>query len=236
MCLCDTRFRTSLADTPHFHPFQPELAHPYEAFVEAGFELTLVSPAGGVAPLDPASVEAFKADASATSFFTKNKALWENTQPLADFTSAAETYDAIFYPGGHGPMYDLATDTRSQALVAAFAAKGKLVAAVCHGQAALVGVTLADGTPLLQGKEVTGFSNAEEDMMDWSQWMPFMLETRLDEVSGGRYVKADEPWGEKVVVAGKVITGQNPGSSKKIGEEIVNALKAYNKSESIGRD
>lgn len=179
-----------------------------------------------MAPLDPASVEMFKADASSTNFLNNHKNLWETTKPLAEFASAADTYDALFVPGGHGPMFDLATDATSQKIIADFASKGKVVAAVCHGPAALVNVTLADGTHLLQGKEVTGFSNTEEDQVQLSEFMPFMLETKLSEVSGGKYVKAAEPWGEKVVVAGNVITGQNPSSAHAIGEAIIKAIKA----------
>lgn len=139
---------------------------------------------------------------------------------------AADAYDALFYPGGHGPMFDLAGDATSLKLAADFASRGKVVAAVCHGPAALVNVTLADGTPLLAGREVTGFSNVEEDQVQLSALMPFMLEDKLAEVSGGKYIKAAEPWGEKVVVAGNVITGQNPSSAHKIGEEIIKAIKA----------
>lgn len=194
--------------------------------MKAGAELAIASPKGGVAPLDPASVEMFKSDASSTDFLANHKAIWENTRPLSEFANAADTYDAIFVPGGHGPMYDLATDPTSIKLIASFAEKGKVVAAVCHGPAAFVNVKLSDGTHLLQGKEVTGFSNAEEDSVDLSQYMPFMLETKLNEVSGGKYVKAADPWAEKVVVAGNVITGQNPASAHKIGEEVLKALKA----------
>lgn len=168
----------------------------------------------------------FKSDASSTNFLANHKSLWETTKPLSDFADAADTYDAIFVPGGHGPMFDLATDATSQKIIAAFAEKGKVVASVCHGPAAFVNVKLSDGTHLLKGKEVTGFSNTEEDQMDYSKFMPFMLETKLNEESGGKYVKAAEPWGEKVVVAGNVITGQNPASAHKVGEEIVKALKA----------
>ena len=123
-------------------------------------------------------------------------------------------------------VFDLATDETSRKVIAEFASKGKVVAAVCHGPAAFVNVTLPDGSHLLQGKEVTGFSNAEEDTMKLSEYMPFLLETKLNEVSGGKFVKAGEQWGEKVVVAGKVITGQNPASAHKVGEEVVKAIGA----------
>lgn len=169
----------------------------------------------------------FKSDASSTAFLEQHKDLWETTKPLAELASgAADAYDAVFYPGGHGPMFDLAVDDVSRKLIADFAARGKVVAAVCHGPAAFVNVTLADGTPLLKGKEVTGFSNVEEDQVQLSQFMPFMLEDKLVEASGGKFVKAAEPWGEKVVVSGNVITGQNPASAHKIGEEVIKAIKA----------
>lgn len=145
---------------------------------------------------------------------------------LDTLVGKADNFDAVFVPGGHGPMFDLATDATSQQIIAEFAAADKVVAAVCHGPAALVGVRVppGEGKYLLAGKRVTGFSNAEEDQVQLSKVMPFMLEDRLREVSGGGFVKADEPWGEKVVVDGKVITGQNPASAKRIGEAIIEAL------------
>lgn len=205
--------------------YLPELAHPYDVFVKAGAELAFASPKGGVAPLDPVSVDMFKDDSS-VNFLNNHKNLWETTKPLSEFADAADKFDAVFYPGGHGPMFDLATDAASHKLIADFASKGKVVSAVCHGPAVFVNVKLADGTHLLKGKEVTGFSNVEEDQVQLSSAMPFMLETELDKASGGKYVKAAEPWGEKVVVAGNVITGQNPASAHAIGEAIVKALKA----------
>lgn len=195
-------------------------------FVKAGAEMTFVSPKGGVSPLDPASVEMFGSDPSAANFLKNHKDIWENTKPLSEFTNAADTFDAVFVPGGHGPMYDLFNDKTSQKIIGDFASKGKPVAAVCHGPAALINATLADGTPILKGKEVTGFSNVEEDQVQLTPYMPFMMETELGKVSGGKYVKASEPWGEKVVVSGNVITGQNPASAHKIAEELIKALKA----------
>jgi len=206
--------------------YLPEFAHPYDALVAAGVEVTVASPKGGLAPLDPASVEMFKSDESSVRFLNDKKALWEKTQRLADFAGKAGEYDAIFYPGGHGPMFDLATDAESQKLAADFYDAGKVVAAVCHGPAALVNVTLGSGKALVEGKQVTGFSNGEEDAVDLSKFMPFMLETALDEKSGGKFVKADKDWGEKVVVDGRLITGQNPASAKGVGDAIVKAIGA----------
>lgn len=205
--------------------FLPELSHPYDELTAAGIETTFASPAGGEAPLDPGSVEMFKEDPSSINFKKNNHSLYENTVTLASIAdTAASDFDAVFYPGGHGPMFDLATDATSRRIAAAFAEKGKPVAAVCHGPAALVNVTLSSGEHLLKGKRVTGFSNSEEDSVQKSKLMPFMLETKLGEVSGGKYEKAKEDWGAHVIVDGLVITGQNPNSAKGVGEALVKAL------------
>lgn len=202
--------------------YLPEFAHPYDVLKEAGVEMTVASPAGGEAPLDPGSVQMFKEDASSVAFL-KQEHLWKNTEKLDKFVGKADEFDAIFYPGGHGPMFDLATDATSQKLIAEFYSKDKVVAAVCHGPAAFVNVTLPNGEHLLKGKEVTGFTNTEEDQVQLSQEMPFMLEDKLRDVSG-KFVKADQPWGEKVVADGRLITGQNPASAKGVGELILKAL------------
>lgn len=127
-------------------------------------------------------------------------------------------------------MFDLTEDPTSLALIQSFAAAKKPVAAVCHGPCVLLNATTPSGTPLITGATVTGFSNTEEDQVQLSSAMPFMLETELGRVSGGHYVKADEPWGEKVVVSktadlgGPLITGQNPASATGVGEAILKAL------------
>ncbi|KAF2759902.1 DJ-1/PfpI family protein [Pseudovirgaria hyperparasitica] len=202
--------------------YLPEFAHPYDV-LEPVAELTIASPKGGVAPLDPASVEMFKDDSS-QSFFKNKKAVWENTTPLKSFLGKAGEYDALFYPGGHGPMFDLATSADSIALIQEFYKAGKPVAAVCHGPAVFANVDV-DGSPLVKGKEVTGFTNVEEDQVQLSKAMPFLLEDALV-AKGAKFVKADEPWGEKVVVDGLVITGQNPASAKGVGEAIKKAIGA----------
>lgn len=170
----------------------------------------------------------FKDDASSKSFLASQSKLWEQTAKLSDVAAAgnaAQTFDAIFYPGGHGPMFDLAVDATSQKLIADFYAAGKPVAAVCHGPVALVGVKLPGGgdTPLLKGKTATGFSNAEEEIMQLVKFMPELLEDAMKK-AGAEFVKADQPWGEKVVVDGNLITGQNPASAKGVGEAIVKLL------------
>ncbi|RYP10011.1 hypothetical protein DL764_000940 [Monosporascus ibericus] len=206
--------------------YLPELAHPYDVLTSKGVEVTVASPKGGVAPLDPGSVEPYKEDASASGFYETKKHVWENTTPLSRFLGgAASEFDAVLYPGGVGPMFDLATDAQSQALIAEFVAAGKPVAAVCHGPVALTGVKLKDGTSLVAGKRVTSISNAEDDSLGIRDHLPFMLEDRLREL-GAVYEKAPDLWGEKVVVedGGKLITGQNPASGKGVGEALVKAL------------
>ncbi|KAI0414689.1 DJ-1/PfpI family protein [Xylaria grammica] len=207
--------------------FLPELSHPYDVLAQAGVEIVSASPKGGVAPLDPGSVEMFKEDAGAQAFLKNNKAVWEQTQPLSSFKGRADEFAALFYPGGHGPMFDLVDDKDSIAVIEEFAAKGKVVAAVCHGPVVFLNAKRADGKALLAGRDVTGFSNAEEDAVDMSKYMPFLLEDRIKAV-GGSYKKAEQPWGELVLAqdGGKLITGQNPASAKGVGEAILKSIGA----------
>ncbi|KAI0007183.1 DJ-1/PfpI family protein [Xylariaceae sp. FL0662B] len=206
--------------------YLPEFAHPYDVLDKKGVEIVVASPKGGVAPLDPGSVELFKNDATAAAFAQTKSAVWENTATIASVRGRSAEFAALFYPGGHGPMFDLATDADSIALIGEFVAAGKPVAAVCHGPVVLTNVVLpAGGGPLLAGKEVTGFSNVEEEQVSMVAQMPFLLEDKIKQV-GGVYRKAPEPWGELVVVqdGGRLITGQNPASSKGVGEAIAKAI------------
>ncbi|KAL4925332.1 type 1 glutamine amidotransferase domain-containing protein [Aspergillus undulatus] len=214
------------------HPtgwYLPEFAHPWEV-LHSKTELTIASPNGGAAPLDPSSVKMFESDPVSQKFLNEQEALWKNTEKLADVLPRASEFDAIFYVGGHGPMFDLTTDKISIALIQSFANARKPVAAVCHGPCVFVNVTTPSGASILDSAEVTGFSNTEEDQVQLSQVMPFMLEDELQKKSGGKYVKADQPWGEKVVVSevkelgGPLITGQNPASATGVGEAILKAL------------
>lgn len=206
--------------------YLPEFAHPYYK-LEGKADIAIASPKGGEAPLDPSSVEMFKEDAEATRFLKEKEALWKNTDKLEKYLGRADEFDAIFYVGGHGPMFDLATNPLSHQLINEFYAKNKVVSAVCHGPAALANVKLPDGSYLVAGQEVTGFTNTEEDQVGLSSAMPFMLETLL-ETNGGKFVKAD-PWGPKVATArgGKLITGQNPASAAPIGEAILRAVESH---------
>ncbi|OAP56945.1 hypothetical protein AYL99_09057 [Fonsecaea erecta] len=205
--------------------YLPEFAHPFHELHEVA-DIIVASPVGGEAPLDPGSVESWKQDEVSVQFLDNQSSLWKNTRKLESFLGKAKDFAAIFYVGGHGPMFDLATDATSIQLIREFFEGGKVVAAVCHGPAALVNVKLSDGSYLVADAEVTGFSNAEEDAVGLSQFMPFMLETELDKHSNGKYRKADKPWAECVVVArgGRLITGQNPLSATATGKVIANAI------------
>ncbi|KAL7795298.1 class I glutamine amidotransferase-like protein [Trichoderma ceciliae] len=201
--------------------YLPEFAHPYEALSSKNVQVTVVSPKGGVAPLDPSSIELSKEDAVSVSFLENNKALWENTTPLKQYLGRSGEFDAIFYPGGHGPMFDLVDDADSIALIEEFYNSGKIVSAVCHGTIALVNAKV-NGEPLLKGREVTGFTNDEEEFVKLTNAMPFLVEDRVNAV-GGKFVKA-EAFGNKVVVDGTIITGQNPPSASALGEALATAL------------
>ena len=202
------------------------MAHPYEVLASQ-CEIVVASPAGGEAPLDPSSVEAFKSDPVSAKFLQTKEAVWKNTQKLSSFLGHAHDYEAIFFVGGHGPVFDLATDETSHKLINEFYSANKIVSAVCHGPAALTHVKLSGSEGyLLDGQRVTGFSNVEEEQVGLTKAVPFLLEDALNEASGGRYEKAKEPWGEKVVVArgGRLITGQNPASATGVGQAIYDAI------------
>uniref|UniRef100_A0A0B6Y982 DJ-1/PfpI domain-containing protein n=1 Tax=Arion vulgaris TaxID=1028688 RepID=A0A0B6Y982_9EUPU len=203
--------------------YLPELAHPFKVLVDSGkVTFDSISPKGGKAPLDQDSVVQFKDDAACQWFLKDAKAqeLVNNTKTPSQVK--ASDYHAVLYPGGHGPMFDLATDTSIAKIAAEVYEKGGVVAAVCHGPAALVPIKLSNGDSIVKGKKVTCFTNDEEDAVALSKYMPFMLETKLQEL-GATFNKA-ENWAENVVVDGKLITGQNPASSAKLGKSILQLL------------
>jgi putative intracellular protease/amidase len=200
-----------------------ELAAPYFIFKDAGVQITLASPKGGQPPLDPKSNEPsfqtdlthrFEADAAA-------KAQLASTVRLDSVK--AEDFDTVFYPGGHGPMWDLAEDPISKKPIESFVAAGKPVAFVCHAPGVLRHVTRPDGKPLVEGKKVTGFTNTEEEAVGLTKVVPFLVEDEL-RAKGGIFSKKED-WAVHVVTDGLLITGQNPASSGPAAKVLLATLK-----------
>ncbi|HAT31301.1 MAG TPA: type 1 glutamine amidotransferase domain-containing protein [Janthinobacterium sp.] len=212
-----------LGDTGHKTGFWlEEFAAPYYVLKDAGASITLVSPLGGQPPLDPKS-DAPESQTAATGRFKADlaaQAALAGTLKLADVSGA--DFDAVFYPGGHGPLWDLAEDRDSIALIEAMQAAGKPVAAVCHAPGVLRHVKAADGTPLVRGKKVTGFTNTEEEAVGLSKVVPFLVEDMLKE-NGGLYSKGAD-WQSYVLTDGILITGQNPASSEAAAEALLTLL------------
>ncbi|WP_213949057.1 type 1 glutamine amidotransferase domain-containing protein [Luteibacter sp. dw_328] len=199
-----------------------ELAAPYYTFKDAGAEIVLASPKGGQPPLDPKSNEPsfqtdvtrrFEADAAANAQLA-------NTVRL-DSVSQAD-FDTVFYPGGHGPLWDLAEDKHSIALIESFIEAGKPVALVCHAPGVLRHVKASSGRPLVEGKQVTGFTNTEEAGVGLTEIVPFLVEDEL-KAKGGIYSKGPD-WGSYVVTDGLLITGQNPASSSEAAAVLMKQL------------
>jgi putative intracellular protease/amidase len=189
-----------------------EFAAPYYVFKDANAEITIASPKGGQPPLDPKSDEPdFHTDATARFEADDDaKSVLANSLKLADIS--VDDFDAVFYPGGHGPLWDLAEDRDSIALIEAMYSANKTVAAVCHAPAVLRHAKSADGSALVEGKSVTGFSNSEEDAVQLTDIVPFLLEDDL-QAKGANYSKSSD-WYPYVVTDGNLITGQNPASSE----------------------
>ena len=201
-----------------------EFAAPYYVFRDAGAQVALASPLGGAPPLDPKSdlpdaqtdaTRRFKADPAA-------QAAQAHTAPLAGVD--ARTVDAVFYPGGHGPLWDLAEDKHAIALIETMAAAGKTVSAVCHAPGVLRHPKSEGGAPLVQGKKVTGFTNTEEAAVQLTDVVPFLVEDMLTR-NGGAYSKGPD-WQPYVVTDGKLITGQNPASSAPAAQAVLHQLQS----------
>lgn len=203
--------------------YLPELAHPSHILHNKA-EITVASPKGGEAPLDPSSVEFSANDEVAQNFLKNNQDVWKNTKKLEDFVGKANEFDAIFYVGGHGPLFDLADNPVSQQIIREFWEAGKQVSAVCHAGVVFYDVKLSDGTLLVKDREVTAFSNEEEDQVGLTNDLPLLPEVALQKATGGHFVKAAEPWGVKVAISGRLITGQNPASATAVGEALAKAL------------
>jgi putative intracellular protease/amidase len=201
-----------------------EFAAPYYVLKDAGAAITVASPKGGLPPLDPKSeVPEFQTELT-QRFRTDTAAQAElaNTKKLADMS--ADDFDAVFYPGGHGPMWDMPDNATSIALIEAFVKSDKPVGAVCHAPVALVNVRGKDGEYLVKGKRVTGFTNAEEEAVGLTAIVPFLLEDRLKE-RGSIYSKTAN-WVSYVQVDGRLVTGQNPASSGPAAEELLKLLRS----------
>ncbi|WP_346837713.1 type 1 glutamine amidotransferase domain-containing protein [Microbulbifer sp. SAOS-129_SWC] len=200
-----------------------EFAAPYYVFKDAGAALTLASPQGGQPPLDPKSDDP-DAQTEATDRFRKDSEAQQalaHTKRLADVK--AGDFDAVFYPGGHGPLWDLAEDRDSIALIEAFVAAQKPVAAVCHAPGVFRHTKGEDGKALVQGKKVTGFSNSEEAAVGLTDVVPFLVEDMLQQ-NGGTYSKGDD-WQSYVLTDGLLITGQNPASSEATASALMAKLQ-----------
>lgn len=200
-----------------------EFASPYYVFKDAGAQITLASPKGGQPPIDPKS-DAPDAQTAATRRFAEDaeaQRLLASSLPLTQVR--AEDFDALFYPGGHGPLWDLSEDATSIALIERFISLGKPVGAVCHAPGVLRHVKAADGTPLVRGKRVTGFSNSEEDAVALTDVVPFLVEDMLKD-HGGVYGRAAD-WHSHVEVDGLLVTGQNPASSDASAEALLTLVE-----------
>ncbi|WP_461633120.1 type 1 glutamine amidotransferase domain-containing protein [Labilibaculum euxinus] len=215
---------SQMGDTGHKTGFWvEEFANPYYTLVDQGVDITIATPKGGAAPIDPTSSLPQNATED-TKRFNEDAAVQKKineTIALADVNF--EDYDAVFYPGGHGPLWDLAEDATSAKLIQDFNAAKKPIAFVCHAPAALRHVKNAQGEFLVKGKKVTGFTNEEEEAVQLTKVVPFLVEDMLKE-NGGIYSKGDN-WAAYAVQDGNLITGQNPASSALVAEMLLKMLQ-----------
>ncbi len=200
-----------------------EFASPYYTLLDKGANITIATPKGGAAPIDPSS-DSPDAATDATKRFNSDAEAKEriaNTKVLADINP--DDFDAVFYPGGHGPLWDLANDATSIKLIETFNSQDKPIAFVCHAPAALKEVKDTDGKPLVNGKKVTGFTNTEEAAVQLTDVVPFLVEDMLKN-NGGIYSKKGD-WEAYAIQDGNLITGQNPASSELVAEKLLESLK-----------
>lgn len=199
-----------------------ELAAPYYVFKDAGAEITLASPKGGQPPLDPKSDEpTFQTDLT-RRFSADEVAKAQLAETVRLDSVDQKDFDTVFYPGGHGPLWDLSEDPNSIKLIESFIAAGKTIALVCHAPGVLHRVTNPDGSPFVQGRYVTGFTNSEEEAVGLSKVVPFLVEDEL--INLGAVFSKVKDWGVHTVVDGQLITGQNPASSSEAAEALLGAL------------
>ncbi|PKR77635.1 glutamine amidotransferase [Halalkalibacillus sediminis] len=193
-----------------------EFGEAYAKFKEFGYSITVVSPNGGDVPIDPNSL-----GDDVPQEILDTKQYLKGTQPIDDIGDGSE-FDAVFLPGGHGTVIDFPENRKLQNLLRDMYEANKVVASVCHGPAGLVGVTLSDGKPLVKGKTVTAFTDAEESEMGLDETVPFLLESKLLEL--GANFKADGNWSDHVEADGHLVTGQNPQSTESVAKEVVRQL------------
>lgn len=200
-----------------------EFAAPYYVMADQGIDVTIASPKGGQPPIDPKS-EAPDAQTDATKRYYADEELKEKIAHTKKLTEVdAADFDAVFYPGGHGPLWDLVNDQNSINLIENFWSAGKPVAAVCHAPSALLNVKDEKGEPLVKGKKVTGFTNSEEEAVQLTNVVPYLLEDEL-KAKGGKYSSGSD-WSSYVVKDGMLITGQNPSSSEEAAKELLALLE-----------
>jgi len=201
-----------------------EFAAPYYVLLDAGAEITLASPAGGQPPLDPQS-DVPNAQTEATERFKMDDAAQRalgNTTKLTEID--ADGFDAVFFPGGHGPLWDLAENADSRRIIEKFIGEDRPLAAVCHAPAIFRHTRGTDGKPLVSGRRVTGFTNTEEEGVGLTKIVPFLVEDMLK--ANGALYQSGPDWGSYVVVDGRLVTGQNPASSETAAKELLNLLSS----------
>jgi putative intracellular protease/amidase len=199
-----------------------EFAAPYYVLRDAGAEVTLASPRGGQPPIDPKSDDPGTDTPAMKRFRGDPEAQRALASTVKLSTLSADDFDAVFYPGGHGPLWDLAEDRSSIALIERFYGAGKPVGAVCHGPAVFRRAKAPDGTPLVKGKRVTGFTNSEEEAVGLTKVVPFLVENEL-KAAGGEYSRGAD-WSSHTAVDGNLVTGQNPASSEATAKALLEAL------------
>jgi putative intracellular protease/amidase len=220
-----TTSHDKMGDTDHkTGSWVEEVAAPYYILTDAGIEVTIASIAGGAVPFDPNSLKDDAVKAEPAQRFLKDKAVQKLVKDTPAFASLnPNSFDGIFMPGGHGVMWDLPGNEILASWLKRYEAEGKIIAAVCHGPAGLVGAVREDGKPLVAGRNVTGFTDAEEKAVGLDHVVPFPLESKLRALGG--VFSSGGDWQPHAVRDGHLITGQNPMSSELVGEKILEALK-----------
>jgi len=203
--------------------YLPEVAHPHQVLTAAGFEIVYVSPKGGESPMDPGSADAFKEDPVCQAFLKNNAELFKLDSTLTpdEVKDQLPEFKALFYPGGHGPMYDIASAENVAKLAAQIYESGGVLGAVCHGTVGFMPIKIS-GEPLVKGKKVTSFTDTEEKAVQLDKVMPFLLETELRK-QGAEFVGAAD-WASNVQVDGRLVSGQNPASASDTAKALVKLL------------